>query len=502
MGSHPLRMRRNNSHIIRVATACRTRPERSGFVISPNTQATYDDMPITEDTHAKTRSKPELSVRPRHYRVMTRGLITLACGLFVSAGLLALLQPNASALPKPSETSVHLPLPTLPAASFAQSDAIYIEETLVKPGDTLAAILQRLGVEEQGLLGFLTRDPSARAIYKLYPGRSVQAAHDEQGRLAWLRYYHTPADRQAGQVLARWLDVSPAENGFRASEKSQAVSTHTQLAEGVIQHSLFAATDAADIPDGITMQMAEILASRVDFARDLRKGDRFRVVYETYTHQGRAVSSGRVLALEFENGNSVHNAVWFDSPDSSSGYFDFEGRSLRGMFLRSALKFTRVSSTFGMRRHPVHGYWAGHKGVDYAAPNGTPIHATADGVVTFIGQQRGYGNVLYIKHDDRYSTVYAHQSRFAKGLKKGSRVQQGQLIGYVGATGWATGPHLHYELRVNDAPVDPLSVDVPIARTLDGRERQAFKAVLAGYQQHIQMLAALQDDRGTRVAQR
>ncbi len=459
-------------------------------------------MPITEDTHAKPRSQPELSVRPRRHRFMIRGLLTLASGLFISAGLLALLQPDASALPKSTETAVPLPLPALPAANAtAQSDALYIEETRVKPGDTLAAILQRLGIEEQGLLGFLTRDPSARAIYKLYPGRSVQAAHDGDGRLAWLRYHHTPADRQDGQMVSRWLDVSTTEDGFKATEESQAVGTHTQLAEGVIQNSLFGATDAAGVPDNITLQMAEILGSRMDFARDLRKGDRFRVVYETYTHQGRAVSSGRVLALEFENDGKVHNAVWFDAPDASSGYFDFEGSSLRGMFLRSALKFSRISSTFGMRRHPVHGYWAGHKGVDYAAPSGTPIHSTADGVVTFIGQQRGYGNVVYVKHDNRYSTVYAHQSRFASGLKKGSRVQQGQLIGYVGSTGWATGPHLHYEVRVDNAPVNPLSIDVPVARTLDGKERQAFQATLAGYQQHIQMLAALQDDR-THLAQR
>jgi len=428
-------------------------------------------------------------------------LLTLSAGLLATAGLLALLQPDASALPRQTETSVPLPLSALTPTAPPAQNGFYIEETRVKPGDTLAAILQRLGIEQKGLLGFLTRDPSARTIYKLYPGRSVQAAHDAEGKLAWLRYHHTPADRQGGQVLSRWLEITPTEDGFKAVEDSQAVGTHTQLAEGVIQNSLFGATDAAGIPDNITMQMADILGSRVDFGRDLRKGDRFRVVYETYTHQGQTVSSGRVLAVEFENSGEVHNAIWFDSPDGSSGYFDFEGRSLRGMFLRSALKFSRVSSTFGMRKHPVHGYWGGHKGVDYAAPNGTPIHATAEGEVTFIGQQRGYGNVIYIKHDNRYSSVYAHQSRFAAGLKKGSRVQQGQLIGYVGSTGWATGPHLHYEVRVNNAPINPLSVDVPLARTLEGKERQAFMVALGGHQQHIQMLAALQDNRSL-LAQR
>ena len=301
--------------------------------------------------------------------------------------------------------------------------------------------------------------------------------------------------------MSRWLEVSTTPDGFTAAEHEAATSTRTQLAEGVIQSSLFGATDAAGVPDGITMQMADILGSHIDFARDLRKGDRFRIVYETYTHQGRTVSAGRILALEFEHGGKTHDAIWFDAPSGGSGYFDFKGRSLRGMFLRSALKFTRISSTFGMRRHPVHGNWAGHKGVDFAAPSGTPIHSTADGVVTFIGQQRGYGNVIYIKNSDSYSTIYAHQSRFARGLKKGSRIQQGQLIGYVGSTGWATGPHLHYELRRNNTPVNPLSIDVPVARTLEGQDRKAFQTTLSSYRQHIQMLAARQDD-NARLAQR
>jgi murein DD-endopeptidase MepM/ murein hydrolase activator NlpD len=395
---------------------------------------------------------------------------------------------------------------TPPAAQenpATQEQALYIDETRVRPGDTLAAVLQRLDVEEKGLLAFLTHDPSARTIYKLYPGRAVQAARDGNGRLVWLRYHHTPAERQTdGQMMARWLEVSSSAAGFKAAEDSRAMGTHTRLAEGVIQSSLFGATDAAGIPDNITLQMARILGSHVDFARDLRKGDNFRVVYETSTHDGQAVSSGRVLALEFVNAGRLHSAVWFDPPDgSTSGYFDYQGQSLRGMFLRSALEFSRISSTFGMRTHPIHGGWRGHNGVDFAAPAGTPIHATADGEVTFIGQQNGFGNVIHLKHNNRYSTVYAHQSRFAAGLKQGSRVQQDQIIGYVGATGWATGPHLHYEMRLNNAPVNPLSIDVPKSVALEGKPLQAFQAALGNYQQHLQMLARMQDER-TAVAQR
>src|SRR5690606_30034123 len=164
-----------------------------------------------------------------------------------------------------------------------------------------------------------------------------------------------------------------------------------------------------------------------------------------------------------------------------------------GAFLRTALKFSRISSTFGMRKHPVHGTWRGHKGVDYAAPSGTPIHATADGVVDFRGWQNGYGNTIVLKHHNGISTLYAHQSRFENGLKKGDSVRQGQLIGYVGSTGWSTGPHLHYEFRVNNKPVDPLSVDLPVARTLDKSHRAAFQETAAQYREHIHLLTDLQE---------
>ena len=192
-----------------------------------------------------------------------------------------------------------------------------------------------------------------------------------------------------------------------------------------------------------------------------------------------------MLALEFINGEKTYNAVWF-SPDGKSGsYYDFDGTSLRGAFLRTALKFSRISSTFGMRM-PIHKTWTGHKGVDYAAPSGTPIHSTADGTVEFSGWQNGYGNVVIVKHHGKYSTLYAHQSRIAEGITKGSKISQGQLLGYVGATGWATG--LHYEFRVDNQPIDPLSVDLPVARTLEPAEIRAFKQAVAPYQQQIQLL--------------
>jgi Membrane proteins related to metalloendopeptidases len=423
--------------------------------------------------------------KPFHF--FRKGLMMLALGLFGTAGALAVVQPPEKPLVY-TEHSV-LPLPEIAILPEGSKSDPFISETVIRRGDTLAAVLQRLHVQEPGLQAFLVQEPAARSIYKLYPGRVVRAALDHEGRLVSLRYDHTPGTKSQGQFVSRWLEVTPdGQGGFLAAEQEKAADTQIRIAEGEITSSLFGATDAAGIPDHITMQMVEILGSKIDFLQDLRKGDRFRIVYETYSSEGRDVGAGRVLALEFMNREKTYDAVWFAPENGSGGYYDFEGRSLRGAFLRNALKFTRISSTFGGRRHPVHGGWRQHKGVDYAAPTGTPIHATADGVVKFVGWQNGYGNTIVLEHHNNITTLYAHQTGFAKGITKGMRVSQGTLLGYVGSTGWATGPHLHYEFRVNDKPVDPLSLDLPVARTLDAGERKQFDTVIAQYKEHIQLL--------------
>ena len=421
----------------------------------------------------------------------------VALGLFAAAGALAVVQPITETLPPPvyqARQVLDLPSPLPAFGESALADAPFIDETRIRSGDTLAAVLQRLNIQENNLQQFLVQDDSARSIYKLYPGRTVQAALNTHGGLEWIRYYHTPGTREGRAFVAKWLEVKPDGKGsFTAQEHAEATETQIRIAEGEIKHSLFATTDAANIPDAITFQMADILGSKIDFMRDLRKGDRFRIVYETHSHQGREVASGRVLALEFNNANKTYDAVWFQPDGESGGYYDFDGKSMKGAFLRSALKFSRVSSTFGMRRHPIHGNWRGHNGVDYSAPTGTPIHATADGVVEFIGSQNGYGNTIVLKHGNSISTYYAHQSRFAEGIKKGDRVEQGQLIGYVGSTGWSTGPHLHYEFRVDGKPIDPLSLDLPVAKVLTPQQLVAFQTKLDAFKDHLDLLATLQE---------
>jgi murein DD-endopeptidase MepM/ murein hydrolase activator NlpD len=374
-----------------------------------------------------------------------------------------------------------------------QTNQTYISETRIRSGDTLASIMRRLSLSEPGLIGYISQNKEALSAHKLFPGRTVVAALDHNGGMLWVRYYHTPGEEQKGTTVTRYLEISKdATNDFEAREAFESTETQTQVAVGTIESSLFAATDLAGVPDAITAQMAEILGGKIDFVRDLRRGDQFRVIYETRTHRGRPAGSGRVLAVEFVNKGVPFNATWFSADGQSGGYFDKNGQNLRGTFLRSAIKFSRVSSTFGMRKHPIHKEWRQHSGVDFAAATGTPIMATADGTVDFIGWQNGYGKVIILRHSNNVTTLFAHQSRFAKGLKKGERVSQGEVIGYVGSTGWSTGAHLHYEMRVAGRPVNPLAASLPAAEPLKGPEQVAFLKQAGALQLKLEKLAALQ----------
>ena len=265
-------------------------------------------------------------------------------------------------------------------------------------------------------------------------------------------------------------------NGTFKKDKSPLnIETHIKMKSGVIRSSLFAATDGANVPDSVATQIAEIFASDIDFNRDLRKKDHFKVVYELHYSNGEVIGVGRVLAAEFINKGKTYQAVYFEANDKEKGYYTPDGKNLRRAFLRSPLKFSRISSGFTRSRfHPVLKKWRSHKGVDYAARKGTPVRATANGTVAVSTRNRGYGKYIILKHRGRYSTVYAHLSRFAKGLRKGKRVNQGDIIGYVGSTGLATGPHLHYEFRVKGIQRNPLRVVMPAAIPLAAKNIPAF----------------------------
>jgi murein DD-endopeptidase MepM/ murein hydrolase activator NlpD len=250
------------------------------------------------------------------------------------------------------------------------------------------------------------------------------------------------------------------------------------MKSGQIRSSLFAATDAANMPDAIATQMADVFSTDIDFHRDLQRGDKFTVVYEAFYNKGELVKTGRILAAEFVNSGKAYRTVYFQSPNGQGGYYTADGKNLRKAFLRSPLEFSRISSGFSKARyHPVLKEWRAHKGVDYAAPTGTRVKSTADGSVAFSGHQNGYGNIVIIKHQGNYETVYGHLSAFAKGLHKGQRVNQGDVIGYVGMTGLATGPHLHYEFKLAGVQRNPLSIEVPTAFPIAANQKGEFKRI-------------------------
>jgi murein DD-endopeptidase MepM/ murein hydrolase activator NlpD len=275
---------------------------------------------------------------------------------------------------------------------------------------------------------------------------------------------------------------------FTSRLETAALTASTRLASGTIQSSLFAATDEARIPDAVAVQVAEIFAGDIDFHRALRKGDRFSIVYETLEGDGEPLRNGRVLSAEFVNGGKTHQALWFRDPvaNSKGAYYTMDGQSLRRAYLASPMEFSRVTSGFKMRFHPILQKWAAHLGVDYAAPTGTPVRSVGDGTVEFAGVQNGFGNVVIINHRNQHSTVYAHLSRVL--VRKGQVVSQAETIGAVGATGWATGPHLHFEFRVNGRHQDPLTIArqseaVPVsaqARALFKRSADMAQVALAG----------------------
>lgn len=411
----------------------------------------------------------------RKTRIVSGSAFFLAVCAFGAAGV-APMAPDAADLPVKSITQ-DLMLPSLPEQIAALEPATqnYMSEDKVRPGDTLATLLNRLGISDDAAAAFIKTDRTAHGILQLKPGKLVQAQTAGNGSLQWLST--TVVDGRDNPV--KNIVIKRDGQSFKAFESPANIEKRVEMRSGTIKSSLFAATDAAQIPDTIATQIVNMFATNIDFASDLRRGDRFNVVYETFWQGGEYVRTGRILAAEFRNGNATYQSVWFDEPSSrqGGGYYGFDGKSLKKAFLKSPLEFSRISSGFSMRLHPISGLWKQHKGVDFAATIGTPIHASGDGVIDFIGGQKGYGNVVMIKHWSNYSTAYAHMSRFAAGLRKGSKVSQGEIIGYVGMTGWATGPHLHYEFRVNNEPRDPLSVDVPNAQPLAGAELQRFRIV-------------------------
>jgi murein DD-endopeptidase MepM/ murein hydrolase activator NlpD len=423
------------------------------------------------------------SDRRRRAKVVA-GVATASVLAAVAA--IAAVEDSGRALARAGAETVIAALPVAADVLEAPGADRYVREEVVRSGDTLASLLARLDVHPADTASLGRDHGQSRAFRALRPGMAVEAETDASGHLLSLRFL-------ASRDLVLGFDRGP--DGFKAVEEPARLERQVVVRSGRIESTLFAAADDADVPDPVATQLAEVFGSEVDFHRDLRRGDRFTVVFEQMLHEGRPVRSGRLLAASFESGKRALRAVWFEDPDGRGSYYAPDGRTLRKSFLRSPLEFSRITSGFSMRLHPILNTWRQHNGVDYAAPTGTRVRAVGDGTVDFAGVQSGYGNVVVLRHASGVTTHYAHLS--AIHVRKGARVSQADTIGLVGATGWATGPHLHFEFRVNNEHRNPLAMTPPEPEPLSGSRLAAFRDVTSGLSQQLALgrelkLAALE----------
>ena len=412
--------------------------------------------------------------------------------LVVLAGLVVLPVFAGVTIPEPISTQLSIPL-ELPAPEAATNAAVpnvvsALESDLylasdedagwqvvtVRRNETLGNIFSRLGVSATVMHHLLEQSESVRTLTQIHPGDQMAFRIPSDGKLTGLQFDRSESER----VFVEIDDSSVKE---RIIERK--LERRTQYGSAVINSSLFAAGDAAGISDIQLMRLAETFNYDIDFAQDLREGDRFAVVYESVYRDGVKLRDGDVIAAVFVNQGKRYEAFRFTGADGRSDFYNADGRSLRKAFIRTPVEFTRISSRFSSaRKHPILGRMRAHKGVDYAAPTGTPVRAAGNGTVNFVGVRSGFGNVIEIAHGHgKVTTLYGHLSRFAKGLKSGQKVAQGDLIGHVGMSGLATGPHLHYEFRVAGVHVDPLSVTLPKAEPLAGGDFAAFKKAREGF---------------------
>ena len=412
-------------------------------------------------------------------------LLLLILTLIVIPGWASVLHLDAA---PPPLHALPLAVPPLPeAVKDAAPPPAQWHEVAVQPGQTLSQVFAAENLTPGDLQRALDADGGQSDLAHIKPGEQFGFLIGPQGELQALRFDRDEATR----VTLDFLGTTTT-----ASVQKRALQRVTHAARGVIEGSLFAAGSKAGLSKATVFELAKVFGYDIDFAQELRAGDHFSVVYDDVYRDGRFLRAGRVLAAEFVNRGKRYTAFRYELPDGTAGYFDEDGRPLRKSFLRTPVDFTRISSYFAAARmNPVLHIVRPHDGVDYAAPSGTPIFAAGDGVIRYHGWESGYGNFIVIQHNRDISTAYGHMSRFAKGLHVGSRVHQGEVIGYVGMTGIATGPHLHYEFRVDGKARNPLTVTLPKPEPLPRAQLLAFRRVITP------MLAQLQQaDGGNHLA--
>jgi murein DD-endopeptidase MepM/ murein hydrolase activator NlpD len=379
----------------------------------------------------------------------------------------------AGAAPTLAAVKTGLPSPSIQAGPPAIAQLAGVAATIevvVGRNDTLDAIFRRMALDMADLAAIRHLPGIRQSLDFLRPGDAIKLTHSD-GEIRALT-------RKVSETQT--LQVVREDAGFAAKMIDNPVETRIRTATATIDSSLFQAAEAADISDIVALKLANVFAWDIDFVLDIREGDRFTVVYEQIYQDGKYLHDGEVLAAEFVNSGKMYRAVRFVTDAGSAGYYTPDGLAMRKAFLRAPVEFTRVSSVFNPHRlHPILNRIRGHMGTDYAAPMGTPVHASGDARVSFVGQRNGYGNAVVLAHSNSVSTLYGHMSRFAKHIRAGTRVQQGDVIGYVGMTGLATGPHLHYEYLVNGVHKNPQTVHLAGAEPLHAEMLQKFRQLTA-----------------------
>jgi murein DD-endopeptidase MepM/ murein hydrolase activator NlpD len=396
------------------------------------------------------RAAHALEHHPRH---VTALLAALMLGGGGGAFAVATMDPEPSAVVRQVLEQVQ-PLPLDPQLRELDVHSFNLfRSEVTRSSDTAEALLARLGVDDAQAAAFLRREPNFRAQVLGRAGRGVTAEATATHALQKLSARWAPEDNG---TFRRLVVERSAGGRFTARVETAPLIPATRMGSATVRTSLFAAADEAHIPDGVVGQIVEIFAGDIDFHNAVRQGDRFNVVYEALEADGEPMRTGRILSAEFVNQGQVHQAMWFQEPGRKGAYYSLDGKSLATSYLSSPVEFSRVTSRFSMRFHPILHQWKAHLGVDYGGEIGTPVRTVGDGIVEFAGEQNGFGNVIIIRHNSTEQTLYAHLSRI--DVKPGQGVEQGQLVGAIGQTGWATGPHLHFEFRVNGVHLDPSTI--------------------------------------------
>ncbi len=409
-----------------------------------------------------TQKLPELEFKMSEYRKKLRWFVALSTtpllGVVTAFGLVP--QSNLG-LTQTVIAIEQIPLPKI--APSVNTVTSFWRSERVQRGDTVVELLHRLGIEDVEASTYLRTSAETDSFRKLSIGRELQAETNPEGGLINLRYLND----NGAQVV-----IEKKDGNFSTGVQKAQLEKRLFVRTGEIKTSLYAATDAAGMPEAAANQLTSIFNGDIDFHHDLHRGDKFTVVYEMTYSGGALINTGRIQAAEFINRGIPYRAVLFQD-----NYYTPEGKSVRKAFLRSPIEFSRVSSGFSNSRfHPLLNLWRSHKGVDFAAPLGTKVKATSDGFVAAIGREAGYGNFINISHQGHFSTIYGHLSRFAEGLHRGQRVAQGEVIGYVGMTGLTSGPHLHYEFKIDGVQRDPLRVALPDAQPISAANKVVFQA--------------------------